>query len=63
MGANGCDNCPDPLSERILSWITVTVALAVLGGLIATPVALYGWWAYDDWTCGFKECRVIKEVK
>ena len=37
-------------------------ALFSLIAILAIPLlmAWYGDWAYDDWTCAFKNCRVLK---
>jgi hypothetical protein len=37
------------------------IVACLLGVLALLVIAGYGHWAYGDWTCGFKECRIIKE--
>lgn len=49
-------------ADKVLGNLILAVFFALVAIVIAAPFAAYGWWAYDDWTCGFKECRVIKEV-
>lgn len=53
-----CNKCPTSLGTKLwIGFLCVALFFVITG-----PIALYGHWAYDDWTCGFKQCRVIKEI-
>lgn len=50
-----CSSCPPP-------WWQVMLKLLMILGLVFGLVggfALYGRWAYGDWSCGFKHCREV----
>jgi len=36
------------------------IAFLIIAVLFGAGKACHGEWAYDDWTCGFKNCRAIK---
>lgn len=42
------------------SWWAQGLAYLTVAVLFGACYAAYGEWAYDDWTCAFKNCRVMK---
>lgn len=43
-------------SEFYGTILAYAVVILLFGGVYAA----YGEWAYGDWTCAFKNCRVLK---